>query len=94
MRGKKRIGQLKFGEELRRWERMREDVEFCLLENVRSYLRITEWLTSARKPLEIKGFWALYALIKQEIHDFYKTDVHAVTISASVKYAYVVVHKR
>ena len=40
MRGKKRIGQLKFGEELRRWERMREDVEFCLLENVRSYLRI------------------------------------------------------
>ena len=24
----------------RRWERMREDVEICLLENVRSYLRI------------------------------------------------------
>ena len=28
MRGKKKIGQLKFGEELRRWERMREDVDF------------------------------------------------------------------
>ena len=28
------------GGELRRWERMREDVKFYLLENVRSYLRI------------------------------------------------------
>ena len=28
MRGKKRIGQLKFREELRRWEMMREDVDF------------------------------------------------------------------
>ena len=44
MREKKRIWQLKFGEELRRWERMREDVEFCLLENVRSYLRIYSFL--------------------------------------------------
>ena len=28
----------------RRWERMREDVEICLLENVRSYLRILQVL--------------------------------------------------
>ena len=40
MRGMNRIGQLKFGEDLRRWERMREDVDFYPLENVRSYLRI------------------------------------------------------
>ena len=52
MREKKRIGQLKFGEELRRWERMREDVEFCLLENVRSYLRILE----TSKTLDFTGF--------------------------------------
>lgn len=30
------------GEEKRRWEWMRENVEFYLLENVRSYLRITK----------------------------------------------------
>ena len=28
MRGMNRIGRLKFGEELRRWEMMREDVDF------------------------------------------------------------------
>ena len=34
MRGMNRIGQLKFGEDLRRWERMREDVEFCPKEDI------------------------------------------------------------
>ena len=37
---------------MRRWERMREDVEFCLLENVRSYLRIP----ATGKSLDIKHF--------------------------------------
>ncbi len=34
MREKKRIWQLKFGEELRRWERMRENVDFCPKEDI------------------------------------------------------------
>ena len=41
---------------MRRWERMREDVEICLLENVRSYLRIIKQRMNALGLLP-QGVW-------------------------------------
>ena len=74
MRGKETDRAAEIWKKKRRWERMREDVEFCLLENVRSYLRITEWLTSARKPLEIQGFRAFMQFRKTPLQHFCNSE--------------------
>ena len=44
---------------MRRWERMREDVEFYPLENVRSYLRISNGLQMPENPWKHRVFGQL-----------------------------------
>ena len=48
MRGKETDRAAEIWKKKRRWERMREDVEFCPLENVRSYLRISKKILQGR----------------------------------------------
>ena len=45
-------------EEKRSTLREKENTGNCPFENIGFYLVITEWLTSARKPLETQGFRA------------------------------------
>ena len=45
-------------------ERMGENEEVCPFENILFCPGTISWLTSARKPLETKGFRALYVLMK------------------------------